>query len=106
MNRPSRERMHELIREAGKGDLLDRFNEMAAGHMKMIEATLAICERHECPIFRVLERKAKGCRRALNFELDHPALPASLGYWGKNGNAPAIENMLRSAQYHENQKGA
>lgn len=110
----ARENNHAAIRRAGHGDKLDRLIAMLAEHRAACEEVIRIDDAY-CGIrarsasptgstLGELRRRARGCILAIDHTLDDPQISGSaygsLGDWGRNGQAPRIESMLRSARFH------
>lgn len=105
MKKPSRERIHALIRENGRGELLDEFIAIADRLFRELDEIDTICAKlPENSLTRRLAAKARSARWALNGELDLPSLNrpyGSFGQWGANMNGGRIAGMLRDAKRYE-----
>lgn len=96
-------------------DKLARWNALVASHRETLSEVIRIAEAHphragtpltvraRCTILAGLATQARCLLILLNHAAASPSFHrthGSLGAWGRNGRAPYISGLLRSAQFH------
>ena len=105
----SRADVHAAIRAKGGSADLDALIALLEGHKATLNRVLELeaasqradnVTRHN---LNMLGNRARKFLRRIDRSLDRPLLGSAhddLGYWGRNGCAPTIDDTLRSAEFH------
>lgn len=104
--------VHAAIRARSETDAadLDALIALLAEHTETLNAVLALeaaavdqgADHVTRPNLNALGNRARKFLRQIERSLNRPILGSAhddLGLWGRNGHAPAIADMLRSAEY-------
>lgn len=78
---------------------------LLAGHEKLLREVRAIAHRHpKSKILAALGQSAIAALAAIEVTRRKPQLEppySSLGWWGENGQAPRVRDLLKSARFFD-----